>query len=86
MAAAREDMQAVGVRVENTENRVKWKTVIGCGDPWEGTSRKEKKKKKKQIRLIHSAFVVAFPQLYVAEYILPISIVHVWVFVCMVDF
>ena len=28
-----EEMQIVGVRVEDTENRVKWKTVIRCGDP-----------------------------------------------------
>ena len=27
-------MQIVGVRVEDTKNRVKWKTVIRCGDPW----------------------------------------------------
>ena len=31
--AVKEDMQIVGVRVEDTENRVKWKTVIRCGDP-----------------------------------------------------
>ena len=31
--AVTEDMQIVGVRVEETENRVKWKTVIHCGDP-----------------------------------------------------
>ena len=29
----KEDMQIVGVRVEDTENREKWKTVIRCGDP-----------------------------------------------------
>ena len=33
MNAVKEDMQIVGVRVEDTENRVKWKTVICCGDP-----------------------------------------------------
>ena len=38
--AVKEDMQVVGVRVEDTENRVKWKTVIRCGDPWKGKSRK----------------------------------------------
>ena len=31
--AVKEDMQIVGVRVEDTENRVKWKTVIRCGNP-----------------------------------------------------
>ena len=31
--AVKEDMQVVGVRVEDTENRLKWKTVIRCGDP-----------------------------------------------------
>ena len=44
MDAAREDMQIVGVRVEDTKNRLKWKTVIHCGNPWKGKSRKEKKK------------------------------------------
>ena len=34
MDAVKEDMQIVGVGVEDTENRVKWKTVIPCGDPW----------------------------------------------------
>ena len=32
MDAVKEDMQIVGVRVEDTKNRVKWKMVIGCGD------------------------------------------------------
>ena len=31
--AVREDMQVVGVRVEDAENRLKWKAVIRCGDP-----------------------------------------------------
>ena len=44
MDAVREDMQVVGVRVEDTENRVKWKAVVRCGDPWKGTSRKERNK------------------------------------------
>ena len=43
MDAVKEDMQIVGVRVEDTEKRVKWKTGIGNG--WKGTSCKEKKKK-----------------------------------------
>ena len=43
MDAVEEDKQVVGVRVEDTKNRSKWKTVIPCGDAWEGTSRKEKK-------------------------------------------
>ena len=33
MDAVKEDMQVVGVRVEDTKNRLKWKTVIHCGDP-----------------------------------------------------
>ena len=33
MDAVKEDMQVVGVRVEDTENRVKWKAVICCGNP-----------------------------------------------------
>ena len=33
MDAGREDMQVVGVKVEDTENRLKWKTVICCGKP-----------------------------------------------------
>ena len=33
MDAVKEDMQVVGVRVEDTENWVKWKTVIRCGNP-----------------------------------------------------
>ena len=44
MDAVKEDMQVVGVRVEDTKNRLKWKTVIRCGDPWNGKSHKEKKK------------------------------------------
>ena len=42
--AVKEDMQVVSVRVEDTKNRVKWKTVIPCGDPW----KKERCKKKKK--------------------------------------
>ena len=34
MDAVKEDMQIVGVRVEDTKNRVKWKTVIRCGNAW----------------------------------------------------
>ena len=41
MDAVREDMQVVGVRVEDT-NRSKWKAVIGCGNPWKGKRCKEK--------------------------------------------
>ena len=33
MDAVKDDMQIVGVRVEDTKNRVKSKTVIRCGDP-----------------------------------------------------
>ena len=33
MDAVREDMQGFGVRVENTENRLKWKSVILYGNP-----------------------------------------------------
>ena len=43
MDAVKEDMQVAGVRVEDTENRLKWKTVIRCGNAWKETSRKEKK-------------------------------------------
>ena len=42
MDAVREDMQIVGVRVEDTENRVKWKAAIRCGDPWKRDKPKEK--------------------------------------------
>ena len=43
MDAVKEDMQVVGVRIEDTENRVKWKTMIHCDDARKGKSRKEKK-------------------------------------------
>ena len=33
MDAVREDMQVVGARVEDTENRVRWRTLIRCGNP-----------------------------------------------------
>ena len=33
MDAVKEDMQVAGVRVEDTENRVKWKTMIRFGHP-----------------------------------------------------
>ena len=33
MDAVKEDMQVVGVRVEDTKNSLKWKTVIRCGNP-----------------------------------------------------
>ena len=36
MDAVKEDVQVVGVRVEDAENRVKWKTMIRCGDAWQG--------------------------------------------------
>ena len=42
MDAVKEDMQVVGVRLEDTENRVKWKTMIRCGNAWKGKSRKKK--------------------------------------------
>ena len=45
MDAVKEDMQVGGVRVEDTKNGLKWKTVIRCGEPWKGKSREEKKKK-----------------------------------------
>ena len=32
MDAVKEDMKVVGVRVEDTKNRLKWKTVIRCGN------------------------------------------------------
>ena len=44
MDAVKQDMQLVGVRVEDNENTLKWKTVIRCGNPWKGTNRMEKKK------------------------------------------
>ena len=43
MDAMKEDIQVVGVRVEDTNNRLKLKTMICCGNPWKGKSRKEKK-------------------------------------------
>ena len=33
MDAVKKDMQVVGISVENTKNRFKWKTVIRCGNP-----------------------------------------------------
>ena len=33
MGAVKEDMQVVGVRLEDTENMFKWKAVIHCGNP-----------------------------------------------------
>ena len=33
MDAVKEGMQVVGVRIEDTKNRLKWKTVIRCGNP-----------------------------------------------------
>ena len=33
MDAVKEDMQVVGVRLEDTKNRSKWKAVIRCGNP-----------------------------------------------------
>ena len=32
MDAVKEDMQVVGVRAEDTKNRLKWKIVIRCGN------------------------------------------------------
>ena len=32
MDAVKQDMQVVGVKVVDTENRLKWKTVIRCGN------------------------------------------------------
>ena len=46
MDAVKEDMQVVGVRVKDTKNNLKWKTVIRFGNHWKGKSLKEKKKKK----------------------------------------
>ena len=37
-------MIVFGVRVEDTENRLKWIAVIHCRNPWKVTSQKEKKK------------------------------------------
>ena len=34
--AVKEDMQVVGVRVEDTKNRLKWKTVIRVATPEKG--------------------------------------------------
>ena len=36
MDAVREGMQVAGVILEDTENRLKWKTMICCGNPWKG--------------------------------------------------
>ena len=33
MDAVKEAMQVVEVRLEDAENRLKWKTVIRCGNP-----------------------------------------------------
>ena len=33
MEAVREDMQVGGVREEDTENRLKWETIIRCVNP-----------------------------------------------------
>ena len=32
MDAVKEDMQVVGVRIEDTKSRSKWKTVTRCGN------------------------------------------------------
>ena len=40
----KEDMQVAGVRVEDTKNRLKWKTVIRCGNALKGKSHKDTKK------------------------------------------
>ena len=32
MDGVKEDIQVVGVRVEDTKKRLKWKTVIRCGN------------------------------------------------------
>ena len=33
MDVVKEDIQVVGVREKDTENRLKWKAVIRCGNP-----------------------------------------------------
>lgn len=43
MDAVGERVQVAGVRVEDAENRSKWKTAVGCGDAGEGTRREEGK-------------------------------------------
>ena len=51
------DMQVAGVRVEDTENSLNCKAVIRCGNPWKGTSRKEKKK-----MVVNGLLCATFPQ------------------------
>ena len=45
MDAVKEDMQVVGVRIEDTENRVKWKTVICCGNPEKGKAVRRRRRR-----------------------------------------
>ena len=52
MDAVKEDMQVVGVREADTKNSLKWKTVIRCGDPCKGKSRKEKTQVLKYTRVL----------------------------------
>ncbi|KAF7647373.1 hypothetical protein LDENG_00173260 [Lucifuga dentata] len=33
MDVVKEDMKLVGVREEEAEDRVRWRQMIGCGDP-----------------------------------------------------
>ena len=33
MDAVKKDVQVLGVRVKDAKNRLKWKTVICCGNP-----------------------------------------------------
>ena len=51
MDAAKEDMKLIGVREEDGDDRVGWRRMICCGDPWNGWRRKKKKKKKKNFEL-----------------------------------
>lgn len=52
MDAEMENMESVGVREEDAQDRVRWRQMIGCGHP-----RREQlkgKKKKKRTFLCHS--------------------------------
>ena len=36
-----EDMKAVGAQEVDTQDRIKWRLLIRCGDPWKGNKPKD---------------------------------------------
>ena len=43
MNLAREDMEKVGAREGDQVDRIKWRTLSGCGDPEQGEAERRKK-------------------------------------------